>query len=216
MGPAVVSWSSGKDGCWALEVSRAAGHEVVGLLTTVTEADDAVTHHGVPHRAVMAQARSLGVPLHTVRIPADDGSGYAERMGAAVAGLVGSGVTDVVFGDLFLADLRAHREARLAGSGLTPRFPLWERPTGELAREMLDGGVRATIVSVDLRHLPAEVVGAPWDEAFLAALPAGVDPCGEHGEFHTFVHDAPSFSHPVELELQRVIVTGDHAHARIV
>lgn len=213
----VVSWSSGKDCFWAMVQTRRSGGDVVGLLTTVDESSDAVSHHGVPRALVAEQASRLALPLYVVTVPPDDAPAtYGERMAVAVTDLVSSGVSAVVFGDLFLEELRSYREQKLEGSGLRAEFPLWRRPTADLAREMLAGGVRSTVVSVDLRRLPLEFLGRRWDESLLASLPAGVDPCGENGEFHTFTHDGPGFRSPVEADLGAVTVDGDHAHVALV
>ena len=213
----VVSWSSGKDCFWALVQARRSGGQVVGLLTTVDETSEAVSHHGVPRALVSAQATELGLPLDVVAVPGGSASAtYGERMAVAVSELVAKGVRAVVFGDLFLEELRSYRELKLRGSGLEAQFPLWGRPTDELAREMLAGGLRSTIVSVDLRRLPLEALGQRWDESFLASLPPGVDPCGENGEFHTFTHDGPGFRSAVEADLGQVTVSGDHAHIALI
>ena len=126
-------------------------------------------------------------------------------MGAAVEAARADGVERILFGDLFLEDVRAYRERNLAGTGITPAFPLWGRPTDALARDMLRSGVRAIITCVDPRVMPRELVGRPFDEPLLDALPAAVDPCGERGEFHTFVWDAPSFRAPIDVELGEVV-----------
>jgi uncharacterized protein (TIGR00290 family) len=194
---AFTSWSCGKDGAFALHEVRP--HlEVSGLLTTVT--DDVVAMSRVPVACLHAQAAALGLPLRTVDLPWPcPNDVYEARNGAAVAALRAEGVDELVFGDLFLADVRAYRERSLAGTGLRPRFPLWDRPTDHLARRMLDAGLRALIVCVDPAQAPPEIVGRVWDEDLLRELPPGVDPCGENGEFHTFVTDGPGFAHPVDV-----------------
>ncbi len=202
-----VSWSSGKDSAFALdEARRDPSLEVVGLLTTVTAAFDRVSMHGVRRTLLEAQADRLALPLHVVEIPSPcPNEVYEARMGAAVDRAKAEGVTAVVFGDLFLADIRAYRERMLAGTGLEPVFPLWERPTDELARAMLDGGVVAHVSCLDPRKLPRELAGRRWDADLIAALPTGVDPCGEHGEFHTFVSDGPGFSTAIPLDRGEVV-----------
>jgi uncharacterized protein (TIGR00290 family) len=200
-----LSWSSGKDSAWALHVLRSAGAaadavQVTGLLTTVVAGTRAVSMHGVPHELLQSQADAVGLPLHVVELPWPcPNEEYARRMGAAMAGARAAGVSRMVFGDLFMADVRSYREQQLAGTGIEPLFPLWSRPTGELAREMVSGGLSAVLACVDSRQAPRELAGRPFDAGLLADLPPGVDPCGENGEFHTFVTDAPCFTAPVPV-----------------
>ncbi len=198
---ALVAWSSGKDSAWSLhEVLRAGELEVVGLLTTVTSEFGRVSMHAVREALLDAQAAALGLPCRKVRIPWPcPNDAYEREMAAAVAEARAAGVTRIVFGDLFLADIRAYREERLAGTGVAPVFPLWGRETALLAREMIAGGLVATLTCVDPRRLDRALAGRPFDAALLAALPAGVDPCGENGEFHTFVSAGPMFRAPLEV-----------------
>lgn len=205
---ALVAWSSGKDCAWALhEVRRAGEVEVVGLLTTVTEAFARVSMHAVREALLDRQAAAAGLPCRKVRLPWPcPNDAYEARMGEAIAAARAEGVTHVVFGDLFLPDVRAYREAKLAGSGVAPLFPLWGRDTGRLAREMLDGGLRATLTCVDPRQLDPALAGRPFDRALLDALPAGVDPCGENGEFHTFAWAGPMFAAPVPVVPGEVVL----------
>jgi uncharacterized protein (TIGR00290 family) len=196
-----VAWSSGKDSALALHDALAdPALEVVGLLTTLDEASDAVTMHAVPRALVEAQAAALGLPLHVVLVPQSCPDGeYQRRMGAAIDVARADGVTVVVFGDLHLADVRAYREEAMAGSGIEPVFPLWEQPVAEVAARIVDLGLAPVVTCVDTSQLDASFVGRRYDHAFLADLPPGVDPCGENGEIHTFVTDAPAFAHPVEV-----------------
>jgi uncharacterized protein (TIGR00290 family) len=196
---AIVSWSSGKDSAWALEMVRRAGAlDVVGLLTTVTEGFDRVSMHGVREEILDLQAARVGLPCVKVRIPPRcSNTDYERAMGEALSLACGRGVTHVVFGDLFLEDVRRYREERLAGSGIEPVFPLWGRDTGELARDMIAGGLQAVVVCVDPRALPGSFAGRPFDARFLEELPGSVDPCGERGEFHTCVTAGPMFRSPV-------------------
>ena len=189
----VVAWSSGKDSAWTLHRLRATPDtEVMGLLTTFGEVDGLVTLHGVPRALVRRQAAASGLPVIEVFLPWPcPNSVYEQRMGAAVARIKALGATHVAFGDLFLADLRRWREERLAGSGLQPLFPLWGQPTGVLAADMLDGGLEALLTCVDTSCAPASLAGSRFDRALLARLPPGVDPCGENGEFHSFVTAGP-------------------------
>jgi uncharacterized protein (TIGR00290 family) len=202
----LLSWSSGKDSAWTLHVlNRQHPGSVAALLTTVTESFDRVAMHGVRREVLEAQARAARLPLRVVGIPHPcPNEVYEDRLGAAVAAAVGDGFTHVAFGDLYLQDVRRYREERLAGSGLTPLFPLWEVPTRTLAREMIAGGLRARIACVDTRVLDRRLVGRPFDDELLDDLPASVDPCGENGEFHTCVHDGPMFHDLMDLDVGRL------------
>lgn len=202
-----LSWSSGKDSTLALAVLREhPSVEVVGLLTTVNEDADRVAMHAVRRTLLQAQADALGLPLHVVPIPqACPNDTYEQRMAAAVAAARADDVSRMAFGDLFLADVRSYREQMLADTGIEPVFPLWGRDTAGLAGEMLDRGVRATLTCVDPRQLDAGFAGRAYDATLLAELPHGVDPCGENGEFHTFVHDGPGFAHPLAVRPGEVV-----------
>ena len=197
----LLSWSSGKDSAWALRsLRRHADIEVVGLLTTVNERFDRVAMHAVRTELLRRQAESVGLPLRLVSLPFQCGNEvYEERMLAEIGAALADGIEGIAFGDLFLTDVRQYREKMLEGTGLTPLFPLWGRPTTELAREMTAGGLRAQITCVDPRCLPAALAGREYNDDFLRALPAGVDPCGENGEFHSFAFDGPMFNRPVEF-----------------
>jgi uncharacterized protein (TIGR00290 family) len=204
---AVVSWSSGKDSAWALaEVRRTGGLEVVGLLTTVTEAYGRVSMHGVREEVLELQAEAAGLPLYRVPIPSPcPNAVYEQAMAAMIDRVRADGVRSVVFGDLFLEDVRRYREERLAGSGIEPVFPLWGRPTGPLAEQMIDGGLEARLVAIDPRRLPARFAGRRFDRELLGELPPDVDPCGERGEFHTCVTAGPMFSRSLDLEPGAVV-----------
>jgi uncharacterized protein (TIGR00290 family) len=174
--------------------------EVVALLTTVNETHDRVAMHAVRRELLEQQAAAVGLPLWVAPIPYPCSNElYAAAMTRVVERAVEEGVDAMAFGDLFLEDIRAYRETQLEGTGLDVLFPLWGRDTGDLAREMLSAGLAAHVACIDPKKLPLEAVGQPWDEAWLDALPAGIDPCGERGEFHTFVHDGPMFERPVEI-----------------
>jgi uncharacterized protein (TIGR00290 family) len=198
-----MSWSSGKDSMLALQIARNELHiEVVSLLTTVNAEFDRVAMHAVRRCLLEAQAERLGLPLHVVDIPSPcPNEIYETRMTAALTAATSGGVGRVVYGDLFLEDIRAYRENALRGSGIAPVFPLWGRPTEQLARDMLDAGIRAVVTCVDPRVMPYEFAGRAFDAGFLDDLPQGVDPCGERGEFHTFVWDGPGFSAPLDIEV---------------
>jgi uncharacterized protein (TIGR00290 family) len=203
----VVAWSGGKDCAWALHTVRSAGEvEVVGLLTTVTEPFDRVSIHGIRSSVLRAQAAALGLPVHPVAIPYPCPNEVYERaMGRALEHLRADGVSRVIFGDLFLEDVRAYREARMAGSGLDPTFPLWGRPTRDLAEEMVAGGLVATLVCVDPRRLSRAFAGRSFDATLLRELPPDVDPCGERGEFHTCVTAGPMFDRPLGVRPGEVV-----------
>jgi len=202
-----MSWSSGKDSTLALaEVRTDPSLEVVGLLTTVNEDANRVAMHAVRRELLEQQADALGLPLHVVEIPrACRNEVYEQRMAAAIDAAREDGVARMVFGDLFLADVRAYREQMLRPTGIEAVFPLWGRPTAELARTMLERGVRATLTCVDPRALDSSYAGRGFDAALLDELPASVDPCGENGEFHTFVHDGPGFAHPLAVTTGAVV-----------
>ena len=190
---ALIAWSSGKDSAWALHEARRAGnYDIVGALTTVTDTFNRVSMHGVREELLRAQLDAAGLQGITVRIPHPcTNDTYEAKMAAAMQDAIAAGVTHVIFGDLFLADLRAWREAKLAAIGVTAVFPLWLRPTAALAREMIDGGVEAHLTVVDLKKLSASFAGRRFDGGLLDALPAATDPRGENGEFHSFVSAGP-------------------------
>ncbi len=196
-----LAWSSGKDSAWALHEARRAGAvDIVGLLTTYTEPHDRVSMHGVRLELVRAQAAAVGLPLVLVPIPAlCPDQLYEARMAEAMAAARTAGVTHVAFGDLFLADVRAYREAQLAKVDLTPMFPLWGRDTTALVNEMLAAGVEAWVTCVDPRRAPARLAGQRLTTALLDALPPEVDRCFEHGEAHTFAAAGPAFAHPIAV-----------------
>jgi uncharacterized protein (TIGR00290 family) len=204
----LLSWSSGKDSAWALHVLREQGEvDVVGLLTTFNAAASRVAMHAVREDLLERQARAAGLPVWKVPLPWPcSNEDYEALMTGVFERARTEGIDEIAYGDLFLEDIRAYREARHAGTGIGLRFPLWGRPTRELAREMLDGGLRATITCVDPRQLSAGFVGRAFDRNLLDELPPEVDPCGERGEFHTFAHAGPMFAAPV------AVVPGEIVH----
>lgn len=197
-----LSWSGGKDSALALWRLREREGRLPGfLLSTVVEGEGRISMHGVRSELVRRQAQSLGVGLVEVEIPTRcPDSVYEQRMGDAFLAGALREVREVAFGDLFLGDIRAYRENRLAGVGRAACFPVWGLDTAELASEFVAAGFRAILVCVDTRALPASFAGRDFDERLLGDLPARVDPCGENGEFHTFVYDGPIFKSPVEVE----------------
>ena len=215
----LVAWSSGKDSAWMLSrLVRDATVEVAALMTTFDERRMAVSMHGIPRTLVAAQAQAAGLPLWPVPLPWPcPNEVYAARMRETVDRARAEGITAVAFGDLFLADIRAWRERQLAGSGLVPLFPLWRdaAETATLAREMVDGSLRAVTCAIDTARLDADWAGRAFDHAFLDALPPGIDPCGEHGEFHTFCTHAPCFAEPIALAVGRVTEQDGFAHCAL-
>src|ERR1700683_1890756 len=207
---AFVSWSSGKDSALPLyEARRLALAEVVGVLTTLNEAYQRVAMHGVREQVLDQQIAALSLPALKVMLP-DPCSNeiYQQGMALACARIREQGVTHIVFGDLYLEDIRAYREKQLAQAGLTGIFPLWRRDTRALARTMIDSGVVAHLVCVDPRRLGREFAGRRFDQRLLGELPADVDPCGENGEFHTVVSSGPMFSAPICVAVGAVVERG--------
>jgi uncharacterized protein (TIGR00290 family) len=201
---ALLSWSSGKDSAWALHLMRnsapGTGVEIAALLTTFNQVAGRVAMHAVRRTLAEAQAAAAGLPLRAIDLPWPcSNAEYESRMAEACRAAVAEGFEAIAFGDLFLRDIRAYRESKLAGSGLEPLFPLWEIPTRELAHEMIRGGLRARITCVDKNALDARFAGREFDLALLADLPPHTDPCGENGEFHTFAYAGPMFQHPIPV-----------------
>lgn len=205
----LLCWSSGKDSAWALHVLRQRGDvEVVGLLTTINETFGRVAMHGVREELVQSQADALGLPLWRVPLPWPcTNDEYEARMQRVVRQARAVGITGIAFGDLFLQEIRDYRERQFAGTGVEPLFPIWTTPAGtrELARIMLQAGLRATLTCVDPRRLPSDLVGREWNDEFLGELPTTVDPCGENGEFHTFCHTGPIFDRPIPIHIGAIV-----------
>lgn len=213
-----LSWSSGKDSTAALSALRTCTDvEVVRLLVTFNSEVDRVAMHAVRRDLVDAQARRLGLTVHPVELPGScTNEVYEALMRDALVAATEDKVTDVAFGDLFLEDVRAYRQNAMAGSGIGTLFPLWGRPTVALAREMVENGIRAVVTCVDTSQLDGSFVGREFDHAFLDDLPPGVDPCGERGEFHTFVHDAPGFACPIDVSVGELVERGRFLFADVV
>lgn len=204
----IMCWSGGRDCAMALEEVRRSGElEVIALLTTVTDDFGRVSMHGVRRELVRRQGAEMHLPLHEVGIPAGSSNElYEQRMAAALADLRAGGASGAVFGDIFLADLRRHREEKLAQVGMGAHFPLWRRDTAELGRQFIARGFRAIITCVDTAALDGRFAGRQYDQRLLSELPAGVDPCGENGEFHTFVYDGPLFSRPIAFVTGEIVL----------
>ena len=204
MTPALLSWSGGKDAAWALHALRQRDEvEVVGLLTTITEGYERISMQGIRVEVLRAQAAAAGLPVIEARIPQRaDNATYEASFANALerARERWPGIDRIAFGDLFLADIKAWREALCARLGWTPLFPLFGSDTAKLAREMIDGGLRAELCCVDTTQLDAGFAGRAFDEALLHELPDAVDPCGERGEFHTCVSAGPMFARPISIE----------------
>jgi uncharacterized protein (TIGR00290 family) len=202
-----MSWSSGKDSAFALhEVLRSREVQIVGLLTTMTAAFGRVSMHGVREALLDRQAEALGLPCRKILIPAPcPNEVYEREMAVALAEAREVGVSHVVFGDLFLEDLRTYREGKLAAVGMTGVFPLWMRDTAALANEMIASGLQATLTCIDPRRLDRSFAGRTFDAELLRDLPRDVDPCGENGEFHSFASAGPMFTKPIPIEVGEVV-----------
>lgn len=215
----LLSWSSGKDSAWSLHVLRQQPDiEVVGLLTTFNESVGRVNMHAVRRQLAEAQASATDLPMVSVDLPSPcPNEAYEAAMGRALDRAVSElGITGVAFGDLFLEDVRAYREDKMVQCGLEPLFPLWGLPTNVLAHEMIANGLKAYLTCIDPQHLELEFVGRLYDEAFLASLPEGVDPCGERGEFHSFAFAGPMFDSPIDVRVGEVIERDGFVFADVV
>jgi uncharacterized protein (TIGR00290 family) len=203
----LVSWSSGKDSAWALHLlAQNKDYKIVGLLTTINSVFDRVAMHSTRRPVLEAQVAAVGFPLQVVPLPWPcSNEEYEAAMRRACDAAIASGVEAIAFGDLFLQDIRKYREDSLRHTGLAPLFPIWGCDTSGLLCEMIASGVKARIVCVDPRKMPEEFAGRDLDEAFLRDLPAGIDPCGENGEFHTCVYDGPMFREALAIETGEVV-----------
>jgi uncharacterized protein (TIGR00290 family) len=212
-----VSWSSGKDSAFALHQARRSGANIAGVLVTITEKYDRVAMHGVRHSLLNRQLEALNLPAVKVLIPSPcPNEIYEARMAEACAALKAQGVYQIVFGDLFLEDIRAYREEKLSAVGMRPLFPLWRRDTPSLAREMIDSGLMAHVVCIDPKRLDKSFAGRRFDHDLLASFPPDVDPCGENGEFHTVVSDGPMFEKPIKVSAGVVVERDGFVYADIM
>ena len=215
---AFVSWSSGKDSAFALlEARRTGAVDVVGILTTITETYDRVAMHGVRNSLLDRQIASLGLPCIKIPIPnACTNEIYDARMAAAIGQIKAQGVDRIIFGDLFLEDVRAYREERLAKANMHGVFPLWKRDTRALAEEMIASGLTAHLVCIDPKKVDRTFAGRQFDRQLLAELPSGVDPCGENGEFHTVVTAGPMFKESISIEIGEIVERDGFVFADVV
>ncbi len=215
---AMIAWSTGKDSAWALHEARLSNEfDIVGAITTVTDKFARVSMHGVREELLMAQLDAAELPMVVVRIPYPcPNEVYEREMTVAMQQAKARGITHVIFGDLFLGDIRAYREAKLKNVGLAPVFPLWLRSTDALARDMIAGGVEAHLVTVDLKKLPSTFAGRRFDDALLSDLPAGIDPCGENGEFHSFVSAGPMLKRKIAVRVGETVNRDGFAYADLI
>jgi len=213
-----MSWSSGKDSAWALhQLRQDPDIDLAGLFCTVNSAFDRVAMHGVRVELLQKQAESVGLPLEIIEIPDScSNAEYEEIMGRFVERAIRHDIGFFAFGDLFLEDVRNYREEKLRNSGIKALFPIWGIPTDELSREMITGGLRTVITCINPDQMPKEFVGREFDQSFLDSLPEAVDPCGEHGEFHSFVFDGPMFARPIDIMLGETIQRGDFVFADVL
>ncbi|MBI4482002.1 MAG: adenine nucleotide alpha hydrolase [Acidobacteria bacterium] len=216
-----MSWSGGKDSAVALyELLNTNAYDMVALLTTVSEEYRRISHHGVREVLLEQQADAIGIPLDKVYLPSNSGHPcrndvYEQIMGDVMARYKACGVETVGFGDLFLEDLRAYRERNLAKAGMRGVFPIWKRDTTKLAREVIAMGFKSYLSCVEGKVGPG-FAGRPYDEELLASLPAGIDPCGEYGEFHTFVYDGPVFKRPVPVMVGKIVIRDGRYYADLI
>jgi uncharacterized protein (TIGR00290 family) len=214
----LLSWSSGKDSAWSLHVLRQRKeYEVVGLLTTFNEEADRVAMHAVRRELAERQAAAAGLPLWAVALPWPcSNQQYESLMAESCAKAVEEGIEGIAFGDLFLEDVRAYRVKQMSGTGLEPIFPVWGLPTKILAREMIASGMRTKLTCVDTEKLDRSFVGREFDEALLADLPAAVDPCGERGEFHSFVYAGPMLNTELPISVGEIVVRDQFVFADLI
>jgi uncharacterized protein (TIGR00290 family) len=214
----LLSWSSGKDSAWTLHVLRQQSeYEIAGLLTTFNQEADRVAMHGVRRSLVEQQAAAAGLPLWSIPLPWPcSNEQYEGLMTKACAKAVAEGMEAIAFGDLFLEDVRAYRVKQMAGTGLEPLFPVWGEPTDRLAHEMVASGLKAILTCVDTSKLEADFAGRRFDADLLAELPTGIDPCGENGEFHSFVYAGPMFNSAIDVTAGETVVRDQFAFADLI
>jgi uncharacterized protein (TIGR00290 family) len=215
---ALLSWSSGKDSAWALHLLRQDPQtEVCGLFTLVSESFERAAMHATRMELLHTQAEAVRLPLQVVKIPSPcSNDRYDEIMRGFIRESLGAGIRHMAFGDIFLEDIRHYREDRLTGTGIEPLFPLWGIPSGDLARHMMSSGLKAYVSCIDPAKVPAHIVGRAWTEELLEELPQGVDPCGEHGEFHTIAVDGPMFGFPLKVEVGETVSRDGFVFADVI
>ena len=208
MKPVLMSWSGGKDSCLALyEIQKSSDYRVAALLTTITREYDCISMHGVRRELLEKQAASLGLPLHPILISKGaSNEEYEFEMARAFSEYREHGINSVVFGDLFLEDIKAYREQFLAKYEMQGLYPVWQRNTTSFIKKFIELGFKAVLSCVDSKTLDKSFAGKTIDDEFISSLPENVDPCGENGEFHTFVYDGPNFTQPVEFTLGETIL----------
>src|SRR5215469_18365008 len=214
----LLSWSSSKDSAWTLHVlQQSEEYQIVGLLTTFNREADRVAMHSVRHELVERQAESAGLPLWPVLLPSPcSNERYESIMAGTCARAVSQGIDAIAFGDLFLEEVRAYREKQFENTGVVPLFPLFGLPTRELAATMISSGLRAKLTSIDTQQLGASFAGREFDESLLVDLPGSVDPCGEKGEFHSFVSAGPMLRHAIPVAIGEQVVRGQFVFTDLI
>jgi uncharacterized protein (TIGR00290 family) len=214
----LLSWSSGKDSAWALHILQQSNDiEVIGLFTTINRVHRRVAMHAVSDRLLRAQALAVGFPLQELEIPYPcSDAEYAGLMERFLAEATTQGIKKIAFGDLALEDVRRYREEKMRHTGIEPVFPIWATPTNVLSKKLIEAGFRMLVTCIDPRSVPRKLIGREYDEVFLEELPEGVDPCGENGEFHTFVFDGPIFKEPLQVRPGRIVERDGFAFADVV
>ncbi len=211
-----LSWSTGKDCAYALhQLMLNKKYEIKGLLTTLTTSR-AVAMHGTPEHLLKSQASELGLPLYCTEAGINKyQQSFEQQMRTLLKTALDQNVSHIAFGDLFLEDIRSYREEKMKGTGIELLFPLWQKPTSELAKSIINSGFKAIITSINLKALPISFLGRSYNEEFLSDLPPSIDPCGENGEFHTFVFDGPVFQSPIVVDLGKITIEGDHGFVQL-
>ena len=214
----LLSWSSGKDSAWALhKLQQSKEIEVIGLFTTINRVHRRVAMHAVSNRLLRAQAQAVGFPLEELEIPYPcSDAEYAQVMERFLAEAATHDIEKIAFGDLALEEIRRYREQKMRHTGIEPLFPIWGIPTNDLSKELIEVGFRMLITCIDPRSVPREFIGREYDKTFLEELPDHVDPCGENGEFHTFVFDGPIFKAPLQVKPGRIVERDGFVFADVV
>lgn len=214
----LVSWSSGKDSAWTLyKLQQQQEFEVVGLFCTFNKKYERGAMHAVRNELIRQQTESIGLPLELIPIPDPcNDSEYKAIMANFIAQVKSQEIEYIAFGDLYLKDIRRYREDSLAGTGITPLFPLWQIPTDKLSNDMVNSGLRAKISCIDPNLMPLSFAGHEYDNTFLKQIPSNIDPCGENGEFHSFVYDGPMFNHKINISIGEVVARNGFVYTDIL